>query len=64
VVNGGVINILKSSHSPGILDVGVVLLIDAVKGEVFPVDLSTPVRGGIVDDHYLIVGVVLKEDGV
>lgn len=52
------------SSSIIVFDVGVTLLVDGEEAEVVSVYLSTAVVGAVVDDHQLIVGIILREDRV
>lgn len=40
------------------------LPVDRVKVEVVEIDVVAAIRGGVVDDNHLVVGVVLGENGV
>lgn len=64
MVHRSVINVLEAIDSPNILDVGVALLVDGVEAEEIAEDFIAIVPRGIVDDHYFVVGVVLREDGI
>ena len=64
MADGGEVNVLKGSRSMRVFDVSVALFINCVKAEEVAVDFVAAVSGGIVHYHYLVVGVVLREDGV
>jgi hypothetical protein len=55
---------LEGSHPLAVLYVDVVGPIDAVEGEVVAVDLPAAVVGSVVYDYYLVVRIILGEDGV
>ena len=62
MIDGGKIDVLKSGCPLLIFDIGVTLLMDFVEVEVVAVYLVAAIIGGIVNDDYLVVGVILCED--
>lgn len=64
VVDGGEVDVLEGSESPRVLDVSVFVFGDGVEGEEAAVEPFAAVGGGVVDEHHLVVRVVLREDGV
>lgn len=64
MVMSGNVDVFESSLSLLVLQVGVTILADIVKIEVFPVDFVTVVSGSVVDYYNEVVTVILLEDGV
>jgi hypothetical protein len=58
------VDVEEGRHLLLVFDVDVTAPVDIVKVEVFSVDFATAVGGGIVDDDHLVVGVVLRKDGI
>jgi hypothetical protein len=64
VLEGGAIEVFEGSDSCRVFDVDVSILVDVVEVEVLSVEITTTIVGGVVNDDYAVVGVVLSEDGV
>lgn len=64
VVVGGSIDVFEGGFPVFVFDVGVGVGVDLMEGEVFAVEFVGVVGGGVVDDDYKVVGIVLLEDGV
>lgn len=64
VVDGAHVNVVHSSHTLVIFDIGVILFGNTMEGEIFAVGVSTTVLGDIIEDDHFEIGVILVEDGV
>ena len=64
IVDRGKVDVLEGKGSPNVFDVGIALLVDGVEAEEAAKDFVAIVGGSVIDDHYPVVGVVLREEGV
>ena len=64
IVDRGKVDVLEGKGSPNVFDVGIALLVDGVEAEEAAEDFVAIVGGSVIDDHYPVVGVVLREEGV